>query len=231
MNAHPTAPRFNLRFSVKGAICMMAAAGVGAAAFRDASRPWMTICTSAALVSIFFAIIAAIYGRRDRQAFWTGFAICAAAYFLFVVRFKDSDIVANLVTTKAIGFVTDQTHPYLTKENSGQPNANPNPPPPAGSRSAADVNPRAKLAVSLFYSLAFLQVIPDYVNMRVGDDVANDIIVDHQTAVIGHSQCSLVLGLLGGLLAQGFAASKPRRKDARSSGFQSVSKGAFDAVV
>jgi hypothetical protein len=186
----------------------------------------MTVCTSAAVASIFFAILAAMYGRRDRQAFWTGFAIFAAAYFLFVVRFSNSDILANLATTKAINFISDQSHPLLSSDPTlpwppmlpAQPNS------PAAATPAS----RAKFALTAFSLLSFLQVTDDYPNLRVGDDFSYGSFLNDELPIIGHCQCTVLLGLLGGLLAHGIAACKPRTKDAFSRNCRPAQNGGFD---
>lgn len=209
MEAHARPPHFNLRFSLKGAILLMAAVAVGAAAFRDASQTWMMIWTLLALGAIFFAIVAAVYGHPDRQAFWTGFAIFAAPYFLFAIRFKDSNVLAGMATTKAIDFIIDKTHPYLVADHTVQschPDIFANLPP------ARRLTPRANLAMSVISTCCFLQVTNCYPNLRAGDDLENGIHIEDRLAIIGQSQASLLLGLLGGFLAQGLATCRLRQK-------------------
>lgn len=188
MDAQARVPRFDLRFGLKGLIFLMAAVAVGAAAFRDASQAWVAICTSAAVASIFFAIIAARYGRRDRQAFWTGFAIFAAAHLLLAARFPYSDALRNLGTTKAMFRALDLTHPRL------------NLPSPAGQSGGEQLD---------------------------GDVVKEGLVIADQI-IIGQSQCSLILGLLGGFLAQGLAACQPRNENASSQNCQPAPSGASD---
>jgi hypothetical protein len=224
MDAQARVPLFNLRFGLKGLIFLMAAVAVGAAAFRDASRPWMTICTSAALISIFFAVIAAAYGRCDRQAFWTGFAIFAGAYFLFVVRFANSDILANLATTNAINFVSDKVHPLLgSGSDLPEPAAALRVPP-----AAATTMQQVKFALTAFSVLSFSQVTVCYPNLRVGDDTSYGSYLNDELPIIGHCQCTLLLGWLGGLLAHGIAVRMLETKDALSRNYRIAKKGRFD---
>ena len=115
MEADKRAARFKLRFSIKGVLLFTALAAVGIVAFRDASATWACVWTSLTLLSIFVAILAAVNGGRRRTAFAAGFAICAGAYFLFVVRYvrsSKSEFVAYLATTKAIDFAAEKVRPY-----------------------------------------------------------------------------------------------------------------------
>lgn len=166
MDTRGESRRFNLRLSIKGMLLFTVAAAFGAGALRSSSAPWACAWASFAVLCLFVSILTAIYCRGMRKAFWTGFAICGGGYFLFVVTFRDSEIVGRLATNQAIYAFCGKTNHDFAFENGGMD-------------------------------------------------------LDRRVQAVGHSECALLFGLIGGLLASALSAkwSLPMRRgklDSRS---------------
>ncbi len=70
------------RVSILGLLAWIALLGVGLAALRSPSPLWAAFIFSVALATLTISVLAAVYRRGRRRAFWVGFATCGWAYFL-----------------------------------------------------------------------------------------------------------------------------------------------------
>jgi hypothetical protein len=70
------------RFTIAHLLLLVFFCGVGFAALRSASQLWANAWFSAALATLTVAVLAAVYRRGRRRAFWVGFASCGWVYLL-----------------------------------------------------------------------------------------------------------------------------------------------------
>ena len=98
-----------LRVSIAALLGGIALFGVAFAALIHPSPLWGNTFYSLTLGTLTIAVLAAIYGRGRRRAFWVGFSTCGWAYFL--ATFGPSSIShmeSDLVTTA----ILDILYPY-----------------------------------------------------------------------------------------------------------------------
>jgi hypothetical protein len=68
------------RFSLLTLFGFVAVVAVACAALVRPSPFWLMVVSSATLALLFYAVLAAVYGRSTKRAFWTGFAVVAWGY-------------------------------------------------------------------------------------------------------------------------------------------------------
>jgi hypothetical protein len=68
------------RFNLLSLFAFVAAVAVACAALARPSQFWLAVISSLTVASLFYAILAVIYGRAGRRAFWVGFAVFAWGY-------------------------------------------------------------------------------------------------------------------------------------------------------
>jgi hypothetical protein len=68
------------RFNLSTLFGFVAALGVACAALARPSQLWLVVVSAASLASLFYAVLAAAYGRNARRAFWVGFAVVGCGY-------------------------------------------------------------------------------------------------------------------------------------------------------
>lgn len=70
------------RVSILGLLVWVALLGVGLAALKSPSPLWSAFLFSVVLATLTLSVLAAVYRRARRRAFWVGFATCGWVYFL-----------------------------------------------------------------------------------------------------------------------------------------------------
>jgi hypothetical protein len=84
-----------------GRLCqLIAAVGVSLAALRHASSPWATLVFTTALAMLGYATLGAILRRKERRAFWIGFAATGWLYMLVSYCPVVSDFLRNNLATQ-----------------------------------------------------------------------------------------------------------------------------------
>jgi hypothetical protein len=68
------------RFSLLTLFGFVAVVAIACAALARPSQLWLIVVSSSTLACLFYAILAAAYGRNARRAFWLGFAVVAWGY-------------------------------------------------------------------------------------------------------------------------------------------------------
>ncbi|HEV3020947.1 MAG TPA: hypothetical protein VGX76_00710 [Pirellulales bacterium] len=68
------------RFNLLTLFAFVVAVAVACAALARPSQLWLAVVSAASLASLFYAVLAAAYGRNARRAFWVGFAVVGWGY-------------------------------------------------------------------------------------------------------------------------------------------------------
>jgi hypothetical protein len=68
------------RFNLLTLFGFVAAVAVACAALARPSQLWLVVVSATSLASLFYAVLAATYGRNARRAFWVGFAVFGWGY-------------------------------------------------------------------------------------------------------------------------------------------------------
>ena len=101
-----------LRVSIAALLGGIALFGVAFTALIHPSPLWGNTFYSLTLGTLTIAVLAAIYGRGRRRAFWVGFSTCGWAYFLAIFGPEPiSHAEPNLVTTAILEILYPYTIP------------------------------------------------------------------------------------------------------------------------
>jgi hypothetical protein len=144
-----------LRFSIASLLVWVALLGVGIAALRSGSPLWGNALFSLAIGMLTIAILAAVYRKGRRRAFWVGFATCGWVYILLSLG-PDSDALASplLITTA----ILDLLYPKVVPPPAAAP-AGPGIGPAMGPAPAAMAQPR-RWEVRVFKTGGFGPMVP-----------------------------------------------------------------------
>jgi hypothetical protein len=101
-----------MRFSIASLLVWVALLGVGITALRSASPLWANALFSLAIGTLTVSILAAVYRKGRRRAFWVGFATCGWVYMLLSLG-PDSDALASpfLITTAILDLLYPKVVP------------------------------------------------------------------------------------------------------------------------
>ena len=91
-----------VRFSIASLLAWVALLGVGVAALRSGAPLWASFLFSLAIGTLTVAILAGVYRRGKRRAFWVGFASCGWVYLLLALGPWSESLVAPFLITTAI---------------------------------------------------------------------------------------------------------------------------------
>jgi len=80
------------RFSLLAMFGFVAVVAVGCAALAKPSQLWLVVVSALSLASLFYAVLAAAYGRNAKRAFWLGFAVVGWGYV--TLEWKEASSVA-----------------------------------------------------------------------------------------------------------------------------------------
>jgi hypothetical protein len=80
------------RFSLLAMFGFVAVVAVACAALARPSQLWLVVVSASSLGCLFYAVLAAAYGRNARRAFWLGFAVVGWGYV--ALEWKDASSVA-----------------------------------------------------------------------------------------------------------------------------------------
>jgi hypothetical protein len=94
-----------IRFSLLAMFGFVAVVAVVCAALARPSQLWLVVVSASALAALFYAVLAATYGRNARRAFWVGFAVVGWGY---VAMERE-----NISTVAPTEFVTSQLQAFL----------------------------------------------------------------------------------------------------------------------
>jgi hypothetical protein len=89
-----------IRFSLLAMFGFVAVIAVACAALARPSQLWLVIVSASLLACLFYAVLAATYGRNARRAFWLGFAVVGWGFI--VLEWK------NISSVAPIEFVTNR---------------------------------------------------------------------------------------------------------------------------
>jgi len=109
----------SFRFSIAHLLLLIVFLGFSFAALRSPSQLWANAWFSAALAVLTIAVLAAVYRRGKRRAFWVGFASCGWLYLVLAVGPWFESLVGSFLVTTAF---LDILAPHVVVS----------PPPPAG---------------------------------------------------------------------------------------------------
>jgi hypothetical protein len=91
-----------MRFSIAGLVIYVALFAVGFAAIRNPSSLWASTLFSVTLSTLSLAVLAAVYRRARRRAFWVGFAFCGWLYLIMTLGPGLDSLVGNHLLSTAI---------------------------------------------------------------------------------------------------------------------------------
>jgi hypothetical protein len=91
-----------MRFSIASLLIWVALLGVGITALRSGSPLWANALFSLAIGILTVAVLAAVYRRGRRRAFWVGFASCGWVYLLLSLGPGNESLVSPFLITTAI---------------------------------------------------------------------------------------------------------------------------------
>lgn len=93
-------------FSIRWLLVLISASGITAVAMANASIYWASLCFSLAILALAFGLIAAIFRRGLKRAYWGGFLIMGCGYMtaMYAPGF-DKTVGHRLVTTKVFGYL------------------------------------------------------------------------------------------------------------------------------
>jgi hypothetical protein len=196
------------RFSIALLLAVIALCGVGFAALRSPSHMWASALFAISLGSLPIALLNAMYSRERQRAFWTGFLVCGAAYFVSTQGpwFRD-EFGPRLVTTAVLDLVYARVAPA------------PSPPASAASTLLAQVAAGNQVTAYAAYRQAEVLALslsgsppkaawaawtePDRAS-GAGLQVGGLALASPETfRRIGHCLLMLVFAALGGLYARG----------------------------
>lgn len=220
----------SFRFSIANLLLFIVALGVSFAALRNPSQLWANAWFSVALATLTIAVLAAVYRRGKRRAFWVGFASCGWLYLVLALGpWLESAVGSFLVTTA----ILDVVYPQIV----------PAPPPPASSAPASGMGggmpggtmmtapgtgfgayappPSAPgmMGSGMMMTGGAMSAVPPpsaWSNWTVpdqytglGESIGNVPLVSSEPfRRIGHSLFALLCALLGGALARRFASTR-----------------------
>jgi len=113
-------PRNGLRFrfSIASLILVVLGLGIGFAALRSPTPLWASALFTLALAGVGAAVLAAVFRRGARRAFWAGFATFGALYLVvaFGPWFQQA-VAPHLITTQGIAALYPRLHPSQQKSD------------------------------------------------------------------------------------------------------------------
>ena len=110
------------RVSIAALLAGIALFGVAFTALIHPSPLWGNAFYSLTLGTLTIAVLAAIYGRGRRRAFWVGFSTCGWAYFLAIFGPEPiSHAEPNLVTTAILDILYPYTIPRVVPGSAQAP--------------------------------------------------------------------------------------------------------------
>lgn len=221
----------SFRFSIAHLLLLIVFLGFSFAALRSPSQLWANAWFSAALVVLTIAVLAAVYRRGRRRAFWVGFASCGWLYLVLAVGPWFGTLVGSfLVTTAALDILASHVAPssppavgMFVLSTPGPttitaPKALPagNPPPSgaggvmgSGTMSAAGMMPGAGLYVVPQQPSAWSSWTEPDRDSGTGAMIGRVRLASSDSfRRIGHSQFALLGALLGGVLTRRLASTR-----------------------
>jgi hypothetical protein len=222
-NAFPrprSTPMQRPQFSIGGLLVLISMLAVAFGALRSPSYLWANAIFSLAFGAIVIAVLNAIIGRGARRAYWFGFALCGAAYFLVstVPGLRDS-VCPRLVTEPIFDFVYPLVFPTPAPSTA-----------PVAALSASDtiLVDRAPTGRFIFRTSTPPTPVSRWAawtetdrNIGVGYQIGTVSLVSSEAfRQIGHSLVTMLVSALGGLYArnryQAWAAERPVEPAIRS---------------
>jgi hypothetical protein len=97
-----------LHFSLRSLLWFVAIAAIGCAAMVNPTEQWLVAVSTCTFGMLAFSVLAAVHGRADDRAFWSGFAIVGWGYLaLFGLLWYRDEIAhgwfrGNLGTTRLL---------------------------------------------------------------------------------------------------------------------------------
>jgi hypothetical protein len=179
-----TPPKRRFQFKLRTLLLAIVAVSLALAAMRFASAAWVSGAVSATVGVFISAIAIGIGSSGVRGAFWIAFAACGGAYLIVTMSFNQ-EFVEQLVTSKVVALARDAFHPPSDYSHGGLPDETP---PALMSRQAGGT-----LGVE---AAPWLNIGPDYAVMNTN------------FVLIGQCIWSLILAMLGGMLARFAAVSR-----------------------
>jgi hypothetical protein len=185
-----------LRFTLVHLLLLTFFAAVAAAAITHPTELWATSLYTAMLLSLMLAIVAALVTSGPRRAFFTGFAVFGATYFLLVSGPFAATVGEEHLTTRSLKWVGEKLAaknlvPELKPAEGEQPDG-----------FWLDVSDSATVRVW---------------DVTTGQEVAAGTPAAQQRFLrIGQSLWALLWGLVGGWVGGGLFAASARKREGES---------------
>ena len=188
------------QFSLRSLFALTALMAVGLTALKFSTHGWAIAMTTITAALLLFAILQAIHGRDSARPFWSGFAVCAGGYLamlLFLGTSQSGALGRNLPTGEFLDFLFLRFNPEAGQYGGGLDGGGPYPDPFGGP-------------------------VPDPFGLPPPPQTSEHDITDRLTKDeleslqsrrvffprIGHSMFTLLIGWMGGLVAQGIASTR-----------------------
>jgi hypothetical protein len=171
-----------MQFSLKWLLVAIAFVAVSLVAMLNANELWQNGFRTAVLFSMLFAVIGALWSVGTVRAFWGGYAIVALCY---LTRFFGTDWGSGLITTNALSAI--HSHAFTFTEEK----------------------------VENYPSIQLRGYDGDIVGVPASysDGTATILVVrpkQHSFIEVGHAVLSVVLGVMGGIIAAAFYRRRPK---------------------
>lgn len=189
------------RFSIASLLAVIAFIGISLAALRSPTQLWAGVALSGALSLLTISILAAIYRRGPRRAFWVGFSACGWMYLvLHLAPWFNSRVGPNLATTAALDFLFYRLLPNRAPAHST---------PLFWYSASGDV--KSLTSVQLDPPTAWLS--PEWNDQAFLDLDRTLVVSTVRYRRIGHSLFAVLAAYLGGLLCRRLNGSTPNGRD------------------
>jgi hypothetical protein len=207
------------RISIAGLLGTIAVLGVAIAALIYPSPLAANAFYSLTLGTLTISVLAAVYHRAAKRAFWVGFATCGWTYFLAVFGPEPlSHVGPGLVTTTILNVL----YPYTVPEADASTVLAPvSPPNPRGNIVIRSVRPRgARTVLTGGFGVLTGPPTPPPTPWQVWTKPDRMTQFNQSSPKmfqrIGHSLFCLIFALIGGVLTRAFRASRDRETAAAS---------------
>jgi hypothetical protein len=210
-----------MRVSIAGILVWVALLGVGFAALRNPSLLWSNALFSVALGTLTLAVLAAVYRRGRRRAFWVGFATCGWVYLLLALGPANESLWSPyLVTTAILDVLFEQVIPQPPAPGAAPPAIAPAVP-AASAVNGQTWTGQVNIRRARFGGIAVAPVESPWQAWSTPDRELNlnppptpggiSVFSPEPFRRIGHSLFCLLIALIGGFVTRYFHATRDDR--------------------
>jgi hypothetical protein len=210
-----------MRVSIAGILVWVALLGVGFAGLRNPSLLWSNALFSVALGTLTLAVLAAVYRRGRRRAFWVGFATCGWVYLLLALGPANESLVSPyLVTTAILDVLFEQVIPQPPAPAAARPTVIP-PVPAASAMKGQTWGGNVAVMPAAFGGFGGVAAESPWQAWSTPDRELNlnppptpggiSVFSPEPFRRIGHSLFCLLIALVGGLVTRYFHATRDDR--------------------